>query len=571
VEHTLYTLLSILIACLVSALIETMLVKKCEPDAVLNALSRRIGLVEAFLSTDFTPEHSSSLLTIQLSRSAGRGVDDLWELLRNSSYDQNLHELLATVIALTRQLVELAANLAEIVPILSLEDQERCRAIAGNLRSVRSSLTRKESLKWTPLPFVTHPADPRIAEIERTTALIAQSFSDESIRLKLVLPLTAPNKSMGAFLAGVLQNPEHLKFAVRGTLSGSLCYVFYMCAGWMGLGASIITCTLTARRLTGSSRHRQSLRFAGFILGAGVFGLGTEVFILPQVDNLAQFALLFASVVWIGSWIATSGPRIAYSGFQIVLSYSLVNLNKFTINTSPVPARDAVLGIMLAVIAMWLVFDHLWAQASSVSVRNLLLSTLRKMANFELGIGRSVQEANQQLAFESSKINRDFDELRALADMYAFESFPKKPHESLVNRSIRTLLPEMRAFLLVKTGLLQHRNFSKTGAEEGDIREVEEWASAVLYGLADAIESESPEQLSPANASTDELRKRVTAKEDGAVRGEDLQKYTEIRLQASLLDLVSDLERRARLNFVPEANGSNDIDGRRVNRMERAV
>ena len=52
-----------------------------------------------------------------------------------------------------------------------------------------------------------------------------------------------------------------------------------------------------------------------------------------------------------GRQLATSGPRIAFVGFQIVLSYGLVNLNKFTINTSLVPSRDAVLGI----VAMWLV------------------------------------------------------------------------------------------------------------------------------------------------------------------------------------------------------------------------
>ncbi len=63
--------------------------------------------------------------------------------------------------------------------------------------------------------------------------------------------------------------------------------------------------------------------------------------------------------------MATSGPRIAFAGFQIVLAYNLVNLNRFTINTSLVPSRDALLGILLGVVAMWLVFDHLWAENSS--------------------------------------------------------------------------------------------------------------------------------------------------------------------------------------------------------------
>jgi multidrug resistance protein MdtO len=406
---------------------------------------------------------------------------------------------------------------------------------------------------WIDLPFASHASNPILIEIERTTGLIAQSFCGESFRIHWLLPASAPTASISEFVANALRNPEHMKFAVRGTLSALVCYVFYMSTGWMGLAASsILTCTLTARRLTGAGRQRQSLRFAGFIVGAGVIGLGTEVFILPQLNTIAEYAVLFASVVWIGSWVATSGPRIAFSGFQIVLSYSLVNLNRFTINTSLVPARDAVLGVVLGVVAMWLVFDHLWAQTSSASVRSLLLGTLRSVANFKAVSAGSSREANQRLTAESSKINRDLDKLRDLADLYAFESFPKKSHESLVNRSIRTLLPELRAFLLLKTGLLQDRSLAVAEVEEVLVQEVEERASSVLHGLANAIEGESPEQLSSWNVRAEELRATVSREEEKSRDSQDLQNYTEMRLCASLLDVASDLERRARLNFVLE-------------------
>ena len=305
-------------------------------------------------------------MTIQLSRSAAKGVDDLSELLAHSHYEPSFHDLLATVIALTRQLVELGSNLAESTRVLSIDDQERCLAIARNLSSIRSCLLCKSLTNWIDLPLANRTANPILVEIERTVDLIAQSFSDESLSIPQLLPAASPTVSIGVFIVDALRNKEHFKFAVRGTLSALLCYVFYMSTGWTGLGASIITCTLTARRFTGASRHRQSLRFAGFILGAGVIGLGTEALILPQVDSLMQYAILFASVVALGSWVATSGPRIAYAGFQIVLAYNLVNLNRFTINTSLVPSRDAILGIILGVVTMWLVFDHLWAENSSV-------------------------------------------------------------------------------------------------------------------------------------------------------------------------------------------------------------
>jgi multidrug resistance protein MdtO len=561
VEQTLYTWLAILIACTVTVLIETLFSKKNPPDAVLAGISRRLNLMETLLSVTSAAELPSSTLRIQLARSAAKGVDDLCELLATSRYDAGFRDLLATVIALTRQLIELGSTLVESAPILSIEDRERCRAIARNLGSVCSSLMRMEPPEWIDLPFASHASNPILLEIERTTNLIAQSFSNESLRIHCLLPAAAPSMSISEFVADAFRNTEHIKFAVRGTLSAFLCYVFYMSSGWMGLGTlSLLTCALTARRLTGASRQRQSLRFAGFFLGAAVFGLGTEVFILPQLNTIAGYALLFASVVWIGSWVATSGPRIAFSGFQIVLAYSLVNLNTFTINTSLVPARDAVLGVALGVVAMWLVFDHLWAQTSSASARSLLLATLRNVANFKAVPAESFREANQRLTVESSTISRDIDKLRDLADLYAFEPFPKTRPQSLVNRSIGTLLPELHAFLLLKTGLLQHRSLVVAELEEVLVQEVEAGASSVLHGVADAIEGESLEQLSSRNARTEELRAKVSIEEAKSRDAKNLPRHTEMRLCAALLDVASDLERRARLNFVLETGVAKVID-----------
>ena len=248
-----------------------------------------------------------------------------------------------------------------------------------------------------------------------------------------------------------------------------------------------------------------------------------------------------------------------------------MNLNRFTINTSLVPARDAVLGIVLGIVAMWLVFDHLWAQTSSASVRSLFLGTLRNVANFKAGRGGSSEEANQRLAAESSRINRDFDKLRDLADMYAFESFPKKPRESLVNRSIRTLLPELRAFLLVKTGLLQHRSLAARtedrGAYSGGRRESLQCASWI--GECNRKRSHL-KNSSPWNARIEEVRARSINRRRQLRDAKDQQKHTEMRLCASLLDLVSKLERRARLNFVQEAEVAKGIDKWSVGRPAEA-
>jgi multidrug resistance protein MdtO len=553
-ELTLYILLSILIGCVMTALIETVFSKKNPPDVVIDGISRRLSLVKTLLNQTSKPEFPSPALAVQLARSATKGVDDLRDHLAKSDYDEDFHDLLATVIALTRQLVDLASNLAESAPSLSVKDQECCAAIARDLGSICSSLERKESPQWIDLPFRHYASHPLVMEIERTTDLIAQSCCDGSLRVHWRAPAAAATAPKSGSATPGVPSTEHIKFAVRGTLSALACYLFYMSTGWMDLaGSAILTCTLTARPLTGASRYRQNLRFTGFILGAGVFGLGAEALILPQIDTLAQYTLLYASVVWIGAWIATSGPRIGFSGFQVILAYNLVNLNRFTINTSLVPSRDSVLGIVLGIVAMWLIFDHLWARTSSEAVRKLFLGTLRNVANFGAPLAATSQEANQQLTAESSRINRDFEKLRDLADLYAFEGFPKKPGESLVSRSIRTLLPELRAFLLVKAGLLQQRNLAVSEGTKALVQEAEEQTGKVIHGLADAIEDQAPEKLSPWIGAMDGLRARVAIEEGKSRDGNDVLKYREMRLSVSLLDVASDFVRLAQLTFALEA------------------
>jgi hypothetical protein len=78
----------------------------------------------------------------------------------------------------------------------------------------------------------------------------------------------------------------------------------------------------------------------------------------------------------------------------------------------------------------------------------------------------------------------------------------------------------------------------------------------VFLGLADAIEGESPERLTSWNLCADELRAKICVEEAKSRDGTSPHRYVEMRLCVSLLDLASDLERRARANFAQEAGNS---------------
>jgi multidrug resistance protein MdtO len=47
-------------------------------------------------------------------------------------------------------------------------------------------------------------------------------------------------------------------------------------------------------------------------------------------------------------------------GVQIIVAFYLINLQEFREQISPSIARDRVIGILLGLLAMWLVFDQLW-------------------------------------------------------------------------------------------------------------------------------------------------------------------------------------------------------------------
>jgi len=75
--------------------------------------------------------------------------------------------------------------------------------------------------------------------------------------------------------------------------------------------------------------------------------MGAQVFILPWIDSIAGFTVLFAAAISIGAWFATSSPRLSYFGVQVSVAFCLINLQEFRFQTSLAVARDRVIGVLL--------------------------------------------------------------------------------------------------------------------------------------------------------------------------------------------------------------------------------
>lgn len=538
---TLYTMLSILIGCAVSVGVEYIFAQTHSPDAVLDGIRERLALVGKLLEALAAGRTDTYRIRVQLSRLATRGTGQLRERLAHLNYEPHQRERLAAALALSDRIIGLASHVEQLDPRSAAEDRARCIVVSANIAGINAHLAREEAPDVVPIPEITHSYTPLLIEIERSVDLLSQSFIDEEHPFHYHLPEPGEDRRLPIFCADAFTNREHLRFAIRGALSALACYFVYMSVGWTGLGASTATCVLTALSNTGASRHKQLLRFAGIIFGACVIGFATQAMILPQIDSLFAFMILFASVIAIGAWVGTSGPRIAYAGAQIVLAYDLVNLNRFTITTSLVPARDTVLGIMLGIFAMWLIFDHLWAKSTADSMRKLFLSALREIGQLDLSpepISHAAQ--SRRLLAESARMNARLDSTRNLADFSVFEPYSNSADGAHLGESIKMLLPQLRCFLLLKTGLLQHQLISAPSAADSLAHTAQQRASTILLNTANVLEL-GRDAHAPEPENTAHLDSQIASSPVGTPP-EDSELSVQALLSSSLLNVAQHLQ-----------------------------
>ena len=168
-----------------------------------------------------------------------------------------------------------------------------------------------------------------------------------------------------------------VSFAFSGTLAAMMCYILYVSLDWPGISTSVTTCVFTALSNVGTSRQKQVLRLAGATLGGFVFGLGAQIFVLPNIDSVTGFAVLFAVVTAIAAWVATASTRLSYAGLQIALAFYLINLSEFTIPTSLTLGRDRAIGVLVGISMMWLIFERLYPRPAGDEMVRIFIRNLR--------------------------------------------------------------------------------------------------------------------------------------------------------------------------------------------------
>jgi multidrug resistance protein MdtO len=232
-----------------------------------------------------------------LVRLATVGITRLREVLQRSVYNAQHKQQTGALVALVGRLVDIVANLSQFSNRVTDDDRNRIRTVAGNIAEIRVAVTSGTIPRLIGLPVEGQaPGIPLRGEIERTVSLIHDVFTGAQSATVDGPPDSDDRGQAAPLVPGALSNPEHVKFALRGCLAAGLCYIIYNALFWPGISTAITTCFLTALTTIGACHQKQFLRFTGAILGGLVIGIGAQVFILPNIDSIGGFTVLFMAV-----------------------------------------------------------------------------------------------------------------------------------------------------------------------------------------------------------------------------------------------------------------------------------
>jgi multidrug resistance protein MdtO len=462
-ENTLWVFYSLIIGAAVTAAVEYLFHRVHPIDDLRLGIDSRLGAVEDLLREIEAGHPVSGKTEKEISLYSALGTSRLRRQLLQSSYPRPFITQMNVAVALLGRLIDLADSLRIVRSTQSIAwrqvDRDRCVRLADQISSLRHDLMQRHPPRAVDIARQPEPCDvPLLPDMERTIALIGQAFSDtKSAEEWFVAAPLDPGAPSRLFVADALSNVDHLRFAVRGTLAAMFAYVVYQAIDWPGLSTAFVTCILTALSTIGASRQKQFLRLAGAIVGGFVFGMGAQIFVLPHLDSITGFTVLFAIVAAVSAWIATATPRLSYFGVQVAFAFYLIHLQEFSPQTNLAIARDRVVGVLLGLMSMWLIFDHLWMKDALQEMQEGFARNLQRLAEL---IELARQPANEEVARRAlqlgDQINAEFNAVKAQSDAVIFEWGPSRQWKRRIRDDIRRWQPTLGALLQVQMTSLQY-------------------------------------------------------------------------------------------------------------------
>jgi multidrug resistance protein MdtO len=291
------------------------------------------------------------------------------------------HEALSAVITLTDRLVTSALAL-ETLPDLPQEPRlhQRLLNVADGCERMRCAFNElRLPDDWIALADEKNTPPPLpLLDIERTLdqiALAVPRYSEE-----LSHSDAAPAEKRTLFISDAFENPEYVRFAIKGTVAAFICYLVFIGFDYPGIYTSLITCFVVSLSTIGASNQKAILRFGGAAVG-GLMGLVALVYLLPNVETIGGFWLVFGAGTAVAAWVNFGTPRISYGGYQVGLAFYKAVLQGFGPALSATVVRDRLIGVFFGLLVFGAVEHLLWPVRARDALRGRLAEILHLLAD----------------------------------------------------------------------------------------------------------------------------------------------------------------------------------------------
>jgi multidrug resistance protein MdtO len=490
VELTLWQILATAIGALTTFLVEVVFHYYSKADPLLDGIDARLRIIEDMLSNYGGRIAPSTAVIRAITQYAVVGAGTLRQQIARGHYTSLERTRLSALVSLLSQGIDISAALVSAYRELESVSRERAERLRLRIASVRNTIRTADAHLDSQYSSNIADRPPLFSQLEATVELMESALDSRKAIDPNLTALEDVATTNRIFVSDAFRNPDHLNFALAGTAAAMLCYVVYVGLNWPGISTAVTTCALTALSNIGSSRQKQTLRIGGAAIGGLIFGLGSQMFVLPYIDSIVGLTLLFAVVTGISAYVATSSPRLSYAGLQMAFAFYLINVTDFSISRDLTIGRDRVVGVLLGIAAMWIVFERLRPRPASVEMVRMFAKSARLVST--LGAGSSSEIAHLRQVRE--QVYSLFTNVNAEADAVLFESGRHRISRLAARDRVRRWLSKLRTIYLLELPFVEFRFARERNSITSALRETElrlfAQVSTSLSRIADHLETE---------------------------------------------------------------------------------
>ena len=360
---------------------------------------------------------------IGVSRLAASGQNGMLQLY-NTIVDRKLDPGALPIgtrvrITMLAQLMDVSAAFGtQNLTVTDPELQRRCGHIAALcldlIHDIRPTLEELEEQKFLGSINLLDRVDENLHAILSMPADIAGERNKELVAL--------PSNKVPLFIPGAFTRKDTVTFALKLSLCATICYIIVRAVDWPGISTSVITVVIAGLSTSGAIKQKLIFRLIGAIIGGLILGLGATIYLFPHMDSITSLVLLIASIAMLSAWWA-AGRQFNYVGLQIAFAFYIVAFEGFSAPTQLAPARDRLIGILLALVVMAFVFDLLWPVRTVTAMRGSLASMMDNAAEY-LRMTNStsdIAELRQQADARRDRIGKIVGTIRTMSETVEYE------------------------------------------------------------------------------------------------------------------------------------------------------